>query len=341
MKKRIPFLATFFLTLVLVVAAGFLLSGKKEQETVNNLQHFSHDGTSISTQKGNESPALEIGKEQLTVNKQTWYRDQVVVLTYHHVDATSKQPFAITPDQFAEHMAFLYKNDLHPITMTEFLRFVDTGVMPTENAVLLTFDDGYESYYKHAYPIMKEYQFPSVNFVITGRLRDTVERKRENMTPPLTFPEIEEMMATGLVEVASHTYSMHEQAVTSEWGQPGPETAPVYLEDVNRLEEEQEYKNRLYVDFMMARVALSDFVHKKIETISFPFGYASEAVVETAKEAGYRYAFSTAHGVVKAGVDPYRIPRYDVGTPDKDGKALRDLFTSVKTNWGSSHVQAN
>ncbi|HZG15355.1 MAG TPA: polysaccharide deacetylase family protein [Candidatus Bathyarchaeia archaeon] len=341
MKKRIPFLATFFLTLVLVVAAGFLLSGKKEQETVNNLQHFSHDVTSKETQKENEPAARENEKEQLTVNKQTWYRDQVVVLTYHHVDETSKQPFAITPELFAEHMVFLYENDFHPITMTEFLRFVDTGVMATENAVLLTFDDGYESYYKHAYPIMKEFQFPSINFVITGRLRDTVDRKRENMTPPLTFPQIEEMMATGLVDVASHTYSMHEQAVTTEWGEPGPETAPVYLEDLKRLEEEQEYKNRLYVDFMMARVALSDLVQKNIETISFPFGYASEAVIETAKEAGYHYAFSTAQGVVKAGVDPYRIPRNDVGTPDKDEKALSDLFTSVKTNWRSSHVQAN
>lgn len=323
MYKRLPFLATFFLTLVLVIAGGFLVSGKKAQENPNDLQHFSHDATSIVKQEGDELPRIK---------KQTWYRDQVVVLTYHHVDANSKQPFAITPEHFAQHMSFLYENDFHPISLTQFLHFVDTGSLPVENAVLLTFDDGYESYYKEAYPIMKKYQFPSVNFVITGRLRDTMERKRENMTPPLTFPQIEEMLASGLVDVASHTYSMHEQAITNEWGEPGSETAPVYLEDMQRLEDSQEYKNRLYVDFMMARAALSDLVHKRIECISFPFGYASNTVIEIAQNAGYRYAFSTEHGVVKAGVDPYRIPRYDVGVPEKDMNALTELFTSVKTN---------
>lgn len=332
MDKRIPFLITFFLTLVLVIAAGFLLSGKTEQETEKDLQHSSQYVTSIESTKGNEPPAEATGQAERTVNKQTWYRDQVVVLTYHHVDAKSQQPFAITPKQFAAHMAYLYENDFHPITLTEFLRFVDTGIMTTENAVLLTFDDGYESYYKEAFPILKEYQFPSVNFVITGRLRDAADRKRENMTSPLTFPQIQEMMATGLVEVASHTYSLHEQAVANEWGEPAPETAPVYLEDVNRLEEEQEYRNRLYVDFMMSRAALSDLVQKKMETISFPFGYVNNTIIETAKQAGYQYAFSTTHGVVKAGVDPYRIPRYDVGVPGTDENKLTELFTSLKTN---------
>ncbi|NGQ95620.1 polysaccharide deacetylase family protein [Brevibacillus sp. SYP-B805] len=271
-------------------------------------------------------------KENLPVTKQFWYRDQVVVLTYHHITDKPGQRFVVSPKQFAEHMAFLYQHDFHPISLEEFLRFVDTGVLTKENAVLITFDDGYESYYQEAFPILKQYGFPSVSFVIAGRLRDTVDRKRENMTPPLTYSEIEEMTASGLVDVASHTYSLHEQKVVNEWGEVRPETAPVYLEDLQRLEEEQEYRDRLYVDFRMSRSALSDLVHKPVDAISFPFGYANDIVVETAKQAGYRYAFSTRAAVVKAGVDPYRIPRFDVGLPEVDTSKLQELFTGLKTN---------
>jgi biofilm PGA synthesis lipoprotein PgaB len=330
--KRISFLATFFLTLALVITGGFLKSKDNQEKNEEHLQQFTHISTSIVTEGLTESRPAQAEKPALSINKQTWYRNQVVVLTYHHVTGKSDQRYVVSPEQFASHMAFLYQNDFHPITLTEFLQFVDTGVLPKENAVLLTFDDGYESYYKEAFPILKQYNFPSVNFVIAGRLRDTVERKRENMIPPLTYPQIKEMMATGLVDIASHTYSLHERAAINEWGELGPETAPVYMEDLQRLEEEQEYRNRLYVDFMMSRAALSDLLQKPIESISFPFGYANDMVVEMAKQAGYRYAFSTEPGVVKPGVDRYRIPRFDVGVPEHDVNKLHALFAGLKTD---------
>ncbi|MFP3513608.1 polysaccharide deacetylase family protein, partial [Peribacillus sp. SIMBA_075] len=90
-----------------------------------------------------------------------------------------------------------------------FVQFVQTGTLPTENAVLITFDDGYESYYTEAFPIMREYGFPSVNFAIAGRIRDVAERKRVNMTTPLSRQQVNEMIASGLADVASHTYSLH------------------------------------------------------------------------------------------------------------------------------------
>lgn len=341
MRKRLAMLITFSLTLLLVITVGLLYIGKNVQQSANNLQHFPHPSTSKATEAAQVVDSEVQLPAEKEIIKQTWYKDQVIVLTYHHIDEQSKQPLAITPKQFSEHMAYLYEHDFHPITLSEFLRFVDTGSMPTENAVLITFDDGYESFYSQAFPVLKEYNFPSVNFVITGRLRDTTERKRENMTPPLTFTEIEEMRRSGLVEVASHTYSLHEQAVQNEWGEPGPDTAPVYMEDLKRVENEKEYRDRLYVDFMMSRVALSDLVHQQIDTISFPFGYATETIVEIAKQAGFKYAFSTEHGVVREGTDPYRIPRYDVGQREMDVTRLAELFTSVRTNKEDAHVQSN
>jgi biofilm PGA synthesis lipoprotein PgaB len=230
-------------------------------------------------------------------------------------------------------MDFLYDNDFHPISLTEFLRFVDTGVLKKDNAVLITFDDGYESYYTQAFPVLKQFGFPSVSFLIAGRLRDSVDRKRENMTTPLSEQEVNELLASGLVDIASHTYSLHDQSQKNEWGGFTPQTAPVYLEDLSRLEDEQEYRDRLYVDFMMSRVALSQLAKKEIRVISYPFGFSNQIVTDTAKQAGYKYAFNSRSDVVKAGTNPFEIPRFDVGLHEFDTQKLLDLFTKVKTGF--------
>jgi hypothetical protein len=73
---------------------------------------------------------------------------------------------------------------------------MNTGLLTQENAVLITFDDGYESFYTQAFPILSELGFPATEFVTYAKLKDSVDRKRENMISPLTFVEIEEMVKT-------------------------------------------------------------------------------------------------------------------------------------------------
>lgn len=331
MPKRLPFLLVFFMTLGLVVAGGLLGTSSFLQQEESKVQPFPHVITSISTSEENEALPQKDDSREKAVSSALWYRNRVVVLTYHHVTDNSDQRYVIGADAFEKHMEFLYENNFHPISLTEFVRFVETGVLPTANAVLITFDDGYESYYTHAFPVMERYQFPSVNFAILGRLRDTDERKRENMTTPLSRPQVKEMLQTGLVDIGSHTYSLHDEKARNEWGELGPETAPVYVEDLERLEDEQEYRTRLYVDFTMSRVGLSDLVGKQVETISLPFGYSNEIVLDTAKQAGYRFVFNSNPGVVTAKVDPFSIPRYDVGLREVDTARLEQLFREVKT----------
>lgn len=332
MKNWQQILIAFSVVFVGVVLGGLLMREPEAQKKLQPLQQNTPPPTSmIQSNSSSESIDTDISVEEV-VTKQEWYKDQVLVLMYHHISDKTDKRFSISPQLFAEHMKFLHENDIHPITLAEFLRFVDTGVLPTNNAVLLTFDDGYESYYTEAYPVMKKYNFPSVNFVIAGRLRDTLERKRENMTTPLTVEQISEMQSSGLVDIASHTYSLHDQAEKEEWGALDLEskTAPVFLEDLRRIEEDQEYRNRLFVDFTMSRVALADLIKKPIDVISLPHGYQNQQVIETAKEAGYDYIFNSRPAIVKPGVSSLDIPRFGVGSELKDVTKLRQLFMDAK-----------
>ncbi|WP_255681847.1 polysaccharide deacetylase family protein [Natrinema sp. SYSU A 869] len=49
------------------------------------------------------------------------------------------------------------------------LQFVDA---PETGQVMLQFDGGYESDYTRALPILEEYDYPAVSFIMTGRIRD-------------------------------------------------------------------------------------------------------------------------------------------------------------------------
>ena len=328
-NKRL-FLLVFMICFIAVVTLGVFARPEQNEKNTSDVQHSPAVETSISTSETVFSKGNVISPTNPDAAPMHWYRNQVVVLSYHHVDEHSDQPFAISPKQFEEQMSFLQEHDLNPITLGEFLHFMETGSLATPNAVLITFDDGYESYYTEAFPIMRTYGFPSVNFVIAGRLRDTADRKRENMTPPLTRQQILEMRATGLAEFGSHTYSLHGQDALNEWGDLGPVTAPVYLEELQRLEAEQEYRDRLYVDFSMSRIGLSEWLHHPIEVISLPFGYTNLIVQETAKQAGYRYVFNSTPGVVTSDTDPFAIPRFDVGTREMDMTKLHQLFMKAK-----------
>ncbi len=335
MQKKASFLLSFFIMLAIVLVGGYFWGQKYPEKITEKLHEYAPPVTSKTTQPPSSDAVMQ--KEQQEANKQpgkkTWYRDQVVVLMYHHISDEKERTYVLSPNEFESHMSFLAENQFNPISLAEFLRFVDTGVLVKENAVLITFDDGYESYYTEAWPILQKYGFPSTNFVIAGRLRDSVERKRENMITPLSLPQIQEMLATGLVSIGSHTYSLHDQKQKNEWGELTPDTAPVYLEDLNRLEEDQEYRNRLYVDFTMSRVALAGLDKKLPAILSLPFGFSNVTVTETAKEAGYKYVFTSRPDVVKKGVNRYEIPRYDVGIHEIDVAKLKELFAAVKSSF--------
>lgn len=65
--------------------------------------------------------------------------------------------------------AFLASN-YHVIPLRELVKCLETGTKPPPNAVVLTFDDGYESNYRLAYPVLKEFSLPGTIFAATGFL---------------------------------------------------------------------------------------------------------------------------------------------------------------------------
>lgn len=297
-------LGIFLFFLLLLVGCG----QKDELETVT-------DPTEVSKEVEPEEAKPQEPMEETPYR--VWFRDQVLVLNYHHIADDVESPHTIKPYLFREHMEFLKSHHFHPLKMEEFYEFLNTGLLNQENAVLITFDDGYESTYKEAFPILQEFQVPATMFVIYENLRDSLDRKREGKILPLSFVQIEQMKRTGLVSFQSHSYGLHFIAEAK------PATSPLANQG------DQEYRSKVFVDFMMGRKALEDLVEEPVISLSYPYSYYNDRMIKVAKKAGYQFGFTGGRGLVNTKTNPFLIVKNNVGQPGMDSFQLEQEIRAL------------
>jgi poly-beta-1,6-N-acetyl-D-glucosamine N-deacetylase len=87
-----------------------------------------------------------------------------IALSYHNVeDSSPDQSFVgVTTEKLVAQLSWLQGNGYSPVTVDELLAARDGGKPLPDKAVLLTFDDGYASFYTRVLPILKAFNFPAV-----------------------------------------------------------------------------------------------------------------------------------------------------------------------------------
>lgn len=103
-------------------------------------------------------------------------RDDLRILAYHRVMEPVAPDFSFDLDlvsawaeRFREQMTLLRKR-FHPMRFDEVLASVDKGRRLPRNAVLISFDDGYDDNYRVAFPILKDLGLSAMFFVATGHI---------------------------------------------------------------------------------------------------------------------------------------------------------------------------
>jgi biofilm PGA synthesis lipoprotein PgaB len=91
-----------------------------------------------------------------------------VVSVYHHVSNSTPPSTSLSPEAFRAHLTFLAENDFTVLPVTEIINELNRGGELPSKSVAITFDDGYESIYSTAFPLLQEFGFPFSVFVSTG-----------------------------------------------------------------------------------------------------------------------------------------------------------------------------
>jgi peptidoglycan/xylan/chitin deacetylase (PgdA/CDA1 family) len=103
------------------------------------------------------------------------FRRDLRVLAYHRVRevagdfAFDRALVSASPDGFRSQMRHL-RERFHPVSCREVVAALDGGPSLPRDAVLVTFDDGYDDNHAIAFPILRELGVPATFFVSTGHI---------------------------------------------------------------------------------------------------------------------------------------------------------------------------
>ncbi len=141
-------------------------------------------------------------------------------ICYHNVKKITQcdldpDQYAISPENLLAHFEWLKAHNYHPVSLDDIIAANAGKKRLPEKPVLLTFDDGYLSFYTEIYPLLKLYNYPAV-FAIVGSWLETPDNKKVqygNKQIPrkhfLSWRQLREMQDSGLVEMASHSFNLH------------------------------------------------------------------------------------------------------------------------------------
>lgn|GEM_PF-394733 len=110
---------------------------------------------------------------------------------------------------FKQQIDFLKAEKYHTLTLEEVKDYYLQKKALPEKAVLLTFDDCYQSMREYAYPLLKEAGFKATAFVVSGWLFAEPSPYKPAVSKTLSRSELNEM--SDVFEYANHTTHFHER----------------------------------------------------------------------------------------------------------------------------------
>lgn len=210
-----------------------------------------------------------------------------LILAYHYFGnppAHCGMPgLYVTPEMFTRHLDHLLARGVHFCTFAELAR----GECPRKS-VIITLDDGADSVYRLAYPLLQERNLPATVFPVVGDIggRSVIWPHQHHTAPIdlLTTDEIREMAVHG-IEFGSHLLH-HVRTKT-------------LADEVLRNELRE------------SRRILCELTGQVVETVAYPFGSVDRRVARIAVDEGYRFGLTVWPG----GSNPrdlLRLPRWSV-----------------------------
>jgi peptidoglycan/xylan/chitin deacetylase (PgdA/CDA1 family) len=251
----------------------------------------------------------------INVSQSDW---AVPILMYHDVSERSNpgvsayHQTSTSPAVFRQHIKFLADSGYQTISLKTLLKSLTNGDgslrsadCPAPNSVLITFDDGFQTVYTEAFPVLHEYGFTASVHLPTAFIGD--ERCRFAPVTPngitrfasfgdcLNWAEILELRRHGF-EIGSHTVN-HPQLFGLSW----PDIKAELLNSKRRIEQQ---------------------LGESISAFCYPFAFPRadkifvQKLREMLSEIGYTCCLTTELGRIQPGTDPYRLKRLPLNSLD-------------------------
>jgi peptidoglycan/xylan/chitin deacetylase (PgdA/CDA1 family) len=202
---------------------------------------------------------------------------RVPILVYHsvmphHPGQTAEQRVLDVDDSvFVAQMRYLVDGGYHVVSFAALVDALEgRGTLP-KRAVVLTFDDGWENQYRHAFPILRRFGMTATFFVFTSPIGKDGKL--------MTWEQLRALEAAGMT-VGSHT-----------------RTHPVL----------PDYHAALHNEVEMSRADIAQHLGRAPDFFAYPFGAWDAQSAAWARAAGYRAARAYRGGAWNSPADLYHL----------------------------------
>jgi peptidoglycan/xylan/chitin deacetylase (PgdA/CDA1 family) len=235
---------------------------------------------------------------------------RIPILMYHSISDEKEKghPYFwinTSPDRFAEQMKFLHDNGYKVISLSSAVDLITQNLEapiaelsvpesdnrnphsnflsptthhPSSSYVVLTFDDGYQDFYTHAFRMLKQYEFTATVYLPTAFIGDSKTGLKGKKH--LKWGEIRELQSKG-IEFGSHTVN-HPQLYDLEW-------------------------KKIEFELKSSKKVIEDNTGQEAKSFSYPYKFPEQddqfinKIKNSCQSAGYKNGVNTRIGTIHKG----------------------------------------
>ena len=231
-----------------------------------------------------------------------WSKNDFKVLSFHDVVATQadiRDSDDVTVDHLINYFSWLKQNGYTVVSIQDVVDSKAGKKTLPDNAIVLTFDDGYKSFYKYVFPLLKSFNY-SATLAVVGSWLDVPEAGtvQYGRTPIprvkfLSLAELQELSRSPLVEIASHTFNLHRGVLGNLQGNEMPAvTTFVFDPKTKTYESERDYLQRIRQDLIANNQWIKKHTNQTARVVVWPYGRYNAAAQRLAKSVGLDIALA-------------------------------------------------
>ncbi|RBH36737.1 poly-beta-1,6-N-acetyl-D-glucosamine N-deacetylase, partial [Pseudomonas sp. MWU13-2860] len=127
-----------------------------------------------------QAPAFAPPSERpLAASEKPWPKNHVLGIAYHDIEDRDPDQavVAVRTERMIEQLAWLRENGYKPVTVDQIMAARKGGPELPPKAILLSFDDGYSSFYTRVLPVLRAYNWHAL-LAPVGTWIDTPSNQR-------------------------------------------------------------------------------------------------------------------------------------------------------------------
>lgn len=250
------------------------------------------------------------------------------ILMYHQISEKSSKwgTYVISPSEFEKDLSFLRDRGYTTVTVDDLIAYTRGQKTLPEKPVMITFDDGYESDYVYAFPLLKKYGMRAVSSTVVIYIEQYSKDVHKHVNyAHLNWDEMREMQASGVFEFQSHSYNLHSYSNERRGCLKG------------NGESAWHYDHLIREDFALAQSRHREELGRVPTCFTYPFGSVNDRLLVHVREAGFLASLGTYEKLNYLTGDPEEL--YDLRRFNRTHNyKIKKIFDQADKERGTDQV---